>query len=194
MINKNVKFYLASNSLYYGSFDVINAFLSVLVTNKVTGGNLEIMGLILGYNMLLRAFVELILIKIIKIKQKTVQKNVVAISYVVYGLLVVALGFSSTILHVFLIQTFLALIDALAYPMKWSIFSIILDKNNAEQEWGLEDIISTAVSAVFAALGGILSQQFGLESIFVIFGLLYFFSGLFFFPIKVSDESIGIKN
>lgn len=188
MINRNVKFYLVSNSLYYGSFDVINAFLSVLVTSKVTGGNIELMGLLLGYNMLLRAVVELFLIKIIKIRKKTFQKNIVAISYIVYGLLVMVLGFSTTILAVFVIQTLLALLDALAYPMKWSIFSIILDKNNSEQEWGLEDIISTAVSAIFAALGGILSQQFGLEAIFVVFGLLYFFSGILFFPIKVEKS------
>lgn len=187
MINRNVKYYLASNSLYYGSFDVINAFLSILVTNKVTGGNIEIMGLILGYTMLLRAFVELILIRIIKIKRKSFEKNIVAVSYVLYGLLVIALGFSESILYVFLIQTGLALLDALAYPMKWSIFSLILDKNNAEQEWGLEDIISTAVSAIFASIGGILSVAFGLEAIFIIFGLLYIGSGLLFFPIRVSN-------
>lgn len=188
MINTTVKYYLASNSLYYGSFDVINAFLSLLVTNKVSGGNVETMGLILGYAMLLRAVVELFLIKIIKIKEKNIQKNVVASSYVLYGILVIILGFSTSILHVFIIQTLLSIIDALAYPMKWTIFSIILDKNNAEQEWGLEDIISTAVSAIFAALGGILSVQFGLEAIFVIFGLLYLFSGVLFFPIKVTNK------
>ncbi len=97
----------------------------------------------------------------------------------------IMMGFSVSIAQVFFFQTIISLIDAICYPLKWSIFTKIIDSNNQELEWSLEDVLSTLASATLAALGGYLTNWYGLTVIFIFFGISYSLSGLSFYFIKM---------
>ncbi len=179
-ISRNVKLFLLSNSCYYGGFDIINAFLSILITTRISHGNIEIVGFVVAYGMLLRGLSEIGLSKFLSKYSWEQKRNIVTFVYILYSMAILLTGFSTQIWQVVVLQTGIAVFDAIGYPLKWSIFSSIMDKKNMEVEWGLEDILSTLTGAVFSAVGGVLSQRYGVEVIFVTFGFFYFISAVSF--------------
>lgn len=184
-INKNVKFYLMSNSLYYGGFDIIGAFLAILIVDNITGGSVEIVGYLLAYGMILRAVLEMLISPHTKSLSWNSKEKFVTFGYILYGIVIAFMGFSTTIYQIFIFQTLISLIDALCYPLKWSIFTSIIDRDNQEVEWGLEDITSTFLSALFAALAGFIINSYDIRLLFVFFGTSYFLSGFLFHFIKL---------
>lgn len=184
-VNPNVKTYLLANSFYYGGFDIINAFLSILITSQITDNKLEYVGYILGYYMLVRAGMELPLSKITRGLSDQNKINVVTYSFIFYGILIALMGFSTNIMQLLVLQTLIAMLDALAYPLKWTLFTKIIDNSNQELEWGLEDVLSVIVTAFTSILGGIISKVYGLSSVFILFGIMFSLCGITFHLIKI---------
>lgn len=184
-VSKNVRFYFLSNSLYYGGFDVIGAFLAILITEKVAGGSPAIVGYLVSYGLIARAVLEIFISPHLKKFSWSTKQRIVTGGYLIYGVVTIMMGFSVSIFQVLLFQTAISLIDAICYPLKWSIFTKIIDSNNQEFEWSLEDVLSTLASAGLAALGGYLTNWYGLSIIFIFFGISYFLSGLSFYFIKM---------
>ena len=187
-INFNVRSYIIADGFYYAGYSVVNAFLSLLIASKITGGRIEIVGFIIAYYMLIRAVLEIPLSRLTSKFSFVSKRNLIASSYVLYGIFTALLGFSTQIWHLFLIQTIIGFLDALTYPIKWPIFTRIIDKEKEELEWSLEDIFSTLLPAFFTALAGIVSSAFGLEAAFLLFGLLLVISGITFLLIKPADN------
>jgi MFS family permease len=187
-INKNLRVFYVANSFYYGSYDIINAFLAVLITVQVTDGRLDAVGLVIGYYMFIRAIMEVPLTKLTNKWPNKRKVNFIVISGVLYGFLIALMGFSSSLVMIFVIQTFIAIIDSLTYPIKWSIFSNILDKGNEETEWGIEDSLSVMTTAAFSVIGGVLSQKFGIEFLFITMGIMFAMSGLLFHFMKLRHD------
>jgi predicted MFS family arabinose efflux permease len=183
-ISSNVKSYIISDSFYYAGYSVVNAFLSILITSKVTGGKLDTVGYVLSYYMLVRAVTEIPLSRWTKNLSFLSKRNIIASSYIFYGILIFLLGYSTELWHIFLIQTVLGLLDAITYPIKWGIFTKIVDKGNEELEWGFEDIASNLLPAIFTAIAGVVSVNLGLEYAFLLFAILLTISGLTFFFIR----------
>ena len=183
-INTNVKFYILADGFYYAGYSVVNAFLSILITSKVTGGRLDMVGYAISCYMFVRALTEIPISRWTKKFSLLTKRNIIAYSYVLYGVLIFLLGYSIQLWHIFFIQTLVGLLDAMAYPIKWTIFTKIVDRGNEELEWGLEDIASTFLPAIFTALAGIVSASYGLEYAFLLFAILLVVSGLTFFSIK----------
>lgn len=184
-INKNVRIFYLANSFYYGSFDIINTFLAVLITNKITDGRVDAIGLVVGYYMFLRAIIEVPFTKVTNKWSQRTKIRFITISALIYGALIASMGFAGSLWVVFAIQTFLAIIDAITYPMKWAIFSNIIDKGNEEMEWSIEDTLSVVTTATFAVVGGILAQKYGLELLFIIMGMMFALSGLSFHYMRI---------
>ena len=192
-ITANVKSYIIADGFYYAGYSVVNAFLSILITSKVTGGRLDMVGYAISYYMFVRAFTEIPISRWTKKFSLLTKRNIIAYSYIFYGILIFLLGYSTQLWHIFFIQTLVGLLDAMAYPIKWTIFTKIVDRGNEELEWGLEDIASTLLPAIFTALAGIVSSSFGLEYAFLIFAILLVVSGLTFFSIK-QNGSLNLEN
>ena len=141
---------------------------------------MDIVGFVIAYYMLIRAASELPLSRWSKNFSFLAKRNIIAYGYIIYGVLIFILGYSTQIWHLFAIQTIIGLIDALTYPIKWPIFSKSMDKGNEEFEWGLEDIGSTLLPGIFTAMAGVISVSFGLEAAFLLFAALMVISGIIF--------------
>jgi len=180
--------YIIADGFYYAGYSVVNAFLSILITSKITGGRLDMVGYAISYYMFVRALTEIPISRWTKKFSLLTKRNIIAYSYIFYGILIFLLGHSTQLWHIFFIQTLVGLLDAMAYPIKWTIFTKIVDKGNEELEWGLEDIGSTLLPAIFTALAGFVSSSFGLEYAFLLFAILLIVSGLTFFFIKQNGK------
>lgn len=187
MINSKVKSFLVSDSFYYSSYDVMGAFLAILIANHISQGSAEMVGFVLAYGMMLRPLVELPLSRISKRFSLHSKVNIVSAGIVVGGLLLMAMGQATQIWHVFVIQTLFSIAESITFPLKWGIFTKILDKGNVEFEWTLEDITTMIPSAISAALAGVISVVWGLPTLFIFFGMLYICSGISFLLINRSS-------
>lgn len=192
-INLNVKFFIIADGFYYAGYSVVNAFLSILITSKITGGRIEIVGFVIAYYMFIRAVLEIPLSRLTSKYSFVLKRNLIASSYILYGIFTALLGFSTQIWHLFLLQTLIGFLDALTYPIKWPIFTRVIDKEKEELEWSLEDIFSTLLPAFFTALAGMISSALGLEAAFLLFGLLLVISGITFLLIKPADNQNNYK-
>lgn len=180
IVNPRVKSFLISDSFYYASYDVMGAFLAILVTNEITNGSAEMLGFVIAYGMLVRPLIQLPLSKISKKITVRGKIKIVGISTIIGGLLLVLMGQATQIWHVFVIQTLFSISESISFPLKWGIFTKILDKRNVEFEWTLEDMVTMIPSAISAALAGLISITWGLSTLFIFFGGLYICSGMTF--------------
>lgn len=179
-INDKVLVFILSDMFYYAGIDVTYAYMAVLITAQVTDGNIAAVGFSLTITMLARAISELPFSKITQKYNKTTKRNIVTMSLILYGILLMILGQAQLLWHVYLLQVFIGLLEGLAYPIKWGIFTSILDKGKEEFEWGLEDVASTFFPALFAMLAGVLAGIVGLPALFFLFGLIMIISGVLF--------------
>lgn len=184
LISSNVKFFIVADGFYFAGFSPVNAFLSLLITSKVTGGRLDLVGYVISYYMLVRAFAEIPISRWTKNFSLLKKRNVVGLSYIFYGILILLLGWSTQLWAIFLIQTLIGLLEATSYPIKWTIFTKIVDKANEEMEWSLQDIVTSLMPAIFTALAGLVASNYGLEYAFLLFSVLLVISGLTFFRLN----------
>jgi hypothetical protein len=102
-VNSSVKSYVIADGFYYAGYSVIGAFLSILITTKIAGGRIDIIGYAISYYMLVRAITEIPLSTWTKRWSFLTKRNVIACGYILYGLLIFLLGYSFEIWHIFLI-------------------------------------------------------------------------------------------
>lgn len=183
-VSSNVNSYILAGGFYYAGYSAVNTFLSLLIASKVSGGRLDIVGYAVAYYMLVRALFEIPMSRWTESFSFAKKRNLIGVGYIIYGFFIFLLGYSTEIWHIFFLQTFIGLIDATLYPVKWTIFAKIVDRGNEELEWGLEDVASTFLPAIFTALAGIISVRLGLTYAFWLFATLLVVSGGLFLHIK----------
>lgn len=189
-VNNKVIVFILSDMFYYAGIDLPYAYMAVLITSQVSDGNVGAVGFSLTITMLARALSELPFSKITQKYNKTTKRNIVTASLILYGILLMILGQAHALWHVYVLQAFIGLLEGLAYPIKWGIFTSILDKGKEEFEWGLEDVASTFFPAVVAMLTGVLAGLVGLPTLFFLFGIVMIISGVLFLRIYNGETGI----
>lgn len=179
LLNKNIWLYILADGFYYAGYSVVDAFLSVLITVKLAPGRVDLVGFVIGYYMLTRSIAEIPISRITRRFNSSTKRNLVSVSYLIYGGLVMLMGYSTSLVQIFIIQTFAGIIDAMVYPLKWPLFAKSIDKEE-ELAWSLEDIAATALPAGFTMLAGLAATAFGMQAPFIIFGILLITSGTIF--------------
>ena len=175
---------MLSDSFYYGGVSVVDAFLSILLTVQVTHGRLDMVGFVLGYALVVRALAELPFAYMMRHLSFDTKRRIIFFAFLVYGLTLIAMGFSTSVWHVFLAQTITALMNALAYPIKWPTFASVLDRGKEALEWSAEDVLSNALPAVSSIVAGLLAERYGVTAAFLFLGILMIVSGTAFIFIR----------
>lgn len=183
-LNRNTKYFLLSDGLSIAGYNVIDVFLSILITEKVAKDNIALVGYVLAYYTVVRILSETLISNYSKKFTPNFKIQIISYSYFTYGILVALMGFSFEIWHIFLFQTIFGILDGVTYPLKWAIFSDIVKKENKESSWALEDIITTLAYAIAAAFMGWVSR-FGLQYVFISFGIMFTSGGIVFRFIKM---------
>lgn len=180
MINRSVGVFIGSEILFWASSMAVGAFLSVLVTTKITDGDLKAVGLSASIYLLSRAILAIPFSLLIHRFSNEQKKNIVGWGMVIYGVVIIGVGLSSRVMELYVLQAVLGAFDALFYPIRWSIFGRILDKGREEMGWAVHDSITSLTSSAFVAVIGAVAMGVGLVPIFVILGIIYSLSGIIF--------------
>jgi MFS family permease len=103
--------------------------------------------------------------------------------------------FAKTPFHIYTLQFFLGIADALAVPAYLAIFSRHLDKDFEGTEWSVRSVFTSVAAAIAGAAGGIIVDRFGFRALFVIagvFALLSTLSLLFIKPFIYQERAKAI--
>ncbi len=187
-INKKVGLFIISDAFYYGGVDIPNSYLAVLITMQLSDGNIGAVGFAFTLTMLARGFSELPFTSITKKFNVSTKIYTVGICLILYGLFLILMGQSRQLWQVYLLQIGIGLVEGISFPLKWGIFSRIIDKGKEELEWGVEDVASTLLPALVAMLAGIFAGIVGLPALFFFFGLTMVTSGIVFLLIHRMNE------
>ena len=83
--------------------------------------------------------------------------------------------FAASVLHVYLLQFFIGIADAMVVPALYSIFTRHIDRGKEAFEWALYSSFSLgAGSALGGVAGGILGAALGFRTVFPMVGILTF--------------------
>jgi MFS family permease len=193
LLNRNVFYYLIADILFYCTSNIVNSFLSILIAYQIASDRLDIVGIVFTSYEIAFAISSLFAEKITKRLKKQNKGNIIAISYTISGILTAIIGFCS---HAWTIAIFFALIglfNGIAYPIKNSNYSKIVNNNYTEKAWGVLTFFNTLIPAIFLVLVGFLSSKSTLPIIFVISGLQSILSGFFFGKVNFNQTEPEIK-
>ena len=192
-LSRNFIFFTLSDSLYYSSsYAMVNAFLSILITSRLTD-RIDIVGFVMAYYMIVRVATEVPMSTFTKKLSRKARKNLVSINFAIYGVGLMLLGYTTEIWHIFALQTLFGFLDATNYPLKWTLFPQILDKSKEELEWSLEDSLGSLFPAIAAVAAGIISERYQLPIVFIMFGTLMIISAIIFSLIDLDKHFTSRK-
>lgn len=174
--NSVIRSYIISESLLWSAWNAVIPIFAVYVTTKVEGGTIESAGIGYSVYLLFRVILELTTGRILT---NSSDRKKFAISVIGICLMSFAyIGFALAS-NIWLIFAFYALLGGgmgFASPAKNSLFSTHLDKNKAAGTWASYDAVSFLCMAIAAAVGGIITNKYGFQTLFIIAALLNFFS------------------
>lgn len=105
---------------------------------------------------------------------------------VVWGYVIMALGFFgyifvSSVWALLIVQVVIGMGEAIYSPAFDALYSKHLDGRKSGRAWGTWESINYFTTALGAVVGGVLVTYFGFNVMFVVMGLISFFSALYIF-------------
>jgi len=168
-----IKTLVISDFLTNAGFSVFAPIIAVFVTKQIEGGSLEIIGFAAA---IFQVFKSVLQIPISRFLDKDHGEFDDFYSMIFGSLLIASVPFlyllASQPIHVYLIQAVYGAGAAFAIPPWYAIFTRHIDKLKENQEWSLDSIAIGIGAATSAALGGILANRYGFQTVFIIGGFL----------------------
>lgn len=180
VLNKDTIIFLISDTLFYCTSSVVGTFLGVYITARVAPGRLDAIGLV---SMLYQIAFSLASLNSGFLARKfdmVGKKNMVAVAYLISGITTILVGFAQDVTSIAIIFTICGLAEGIASPIKWSIYSKIINKKYDDTAWGLDSFVTSAIPALALLPVGYLSEKYHISIIFILSGILTLVSGFFF--------------
>jgi len=172
-INKIIKTLVMGDILFFSAFGLIGPIFAIFITNQIPGATIATVGFAATINLLVRAALQMPVARYID-SHKGERDDFFLM--VTGSLLVSIVPFLYLLikapLHLYIIQAIYGLGGALANPGWYAIFTRHIDKTKEGTEWSLENVGVSLAAAGAAALGGIIANQLGFQSLFIIVGVL----------------------
>lgn len=176
-INHVIKTMILSDFYLNMGLGLYGPVFAVFITKQIQGGSLETVGFAAGITQLFKVALE---IPIARYLDKNHGEYDDFYSMIFGGILISLAPFlylgASQVSHLYFIQALYGVGLAFLVPPWYAIFSRHLDKLHENIEWSFESIAIGIATAGSAAIGGILAQRIGFQTVFIVAGLLAFFS------------------
>ncbi len=160
---------------------------AIFVTKQIAGGSIEVIGFAAGITQIFKVVLQY---PIAKYLDKNHGEYDDFYSMILGGILISLSPFlylmATKIIHLYMIQALYGVGLAFLVPPWYAIFSRHLDKSHENIEWSMESIIIGIASASSAAIGGVMANKFGFQSVFIFAGVLSFCS--IFQQIKIYND------
>jgi MFS family permease len=174
ILNKITKYLILSDLVFYSAWGLISPVFAVFIIDLIQGGNAFVVGLAAGLNLVVRSLLR------IPFGIYSDRSSKTAFRFMLWGLLFAAfvpIGyiFSTTPMHVYLLQSFLGAMLAMSTAGWTSLFARNMDKGKESTEWGVDAVAVGIGPGITSILGGIAVTFFSFKWVFFIvcfFGLV----------------------
>lgn len=172
-INKVIKILIASDFLLQSGWGLIGPIFAIFLTQQIKGGNLEAVGFAAAIYWISKSAVQPFIARFLDIK-KGEKDDFKALIFGMYIANLIPLGylFSTSILHIFLLEMIRGLAMACVIPTWAAMFTRHIDKGWEAFSWSIE---STTIGFAFgfaAAFGGVMVTIMGFKIVFVLVSIL----------------------
>ncbi|MBL7155009.1 MAG: MFS transporter [Candidatus Portnoybacteria bacterium] len=188
-VNKVIKILILSDVALIAGLGFVAPIFAVFLTNQIKGGNLEVVGYAAAIYCIVRSLV------VVPIGQY-LDKNhgekddlwFIIIGNVLAALAVFGYLFSRLPWHIYLLQAVYALGMGMNIPGYTAIFTRHIDKGREAFGWSVRAALIGIGTGVTGALGGIVANRFGFNTLFI--GVVIFILLSAFLPLLISKEML----
>lgn len=184
-LNKVVLYLTYSDVVILSAWGLISPFIVIFIAEEINGGTLAVAGISTTIFLIAKSLFQMPIARYLDKKDGEYDDYIVLI----IGSLLVAwtaflFAFATEVWHVYVIQALNGFALAVAYPSFNALFSRHLDRNKEAIEWGLYDTAVGVGTALAAALGALMIEQFNYRLIFLVVAVFSLLGTLFIVAIK----------
>ncbi|OHA03507.1 MAG: hypothetical protein A3J58_03285 [Candidatus Sungbacteria bacterium RIFCSPHIGHO2_02_FULL_52_23] len=149
---------------------------AVFITTQIAGATVASVGFAITVYWVTKSIVQLFVARFVDKNHGEIDDFYFMIAGGLLNALLISLYFFATnILHVYLLQFFIGIADAMIIPPFYAIFTRHIDKGREGFEWALFSSFSVGAGSAFGAmLGGVLGASVGFRAVFPMVGILTF--------------------
>lgn len=189
-INHVVRTLVLSDFFVNSGFALFAPVFAVFITQQIQGGSLEIIGFAAAIFQIFKSSLQIPIAKYLD-KNHGEYDDFYSL---IFGTFLIATVpfmyiFASTANHIYMIQAIYGIGAAFTIPPWYAIFSRHIDKMHESLEWSFDSIAIGISGATAAAVGGILAQRLGFQTVFIFGGMLAIFGA--FQQIKIYRDLMG---
>src|SRR3990167_1157907 len=178
-ISHVVRTLVVSDFFINAGFSIFAPVFAIFVTKQIEGGTLAVVGFAAAIFQIFKSGLQ---IPIAKYLDKNHGEYDDFYSMVL-GTFIIALVpflylFATKASHIYIIQMLYGIGASFAIPPWYAIFTRHVDKMQENVEWSLDSIAIGIGAATSAALGGLLAEKFGFQSVFLLGGMLAIFGAI----------------
>ncbi len=173
-INKVVKVFVIADFFYNSAFSSFAPTFAIFITSQIVGGSASVAGFATAIYWAVKSLCQLPIARFLdRTDGERDEFWVMFVGYFMSGLVPIAYIFAREPWHLYVIQGVYGFIMAWVVPAWYSIFTRHVDKWRISFEWSLESVFSVGLAtALAAALGGLMVDKFGFQTLFLFAGLL----------------------
>jgi len=154
-------------SLY--GISLLSPIFAVFVIEKISGGNLQIVGIALAIHLFVANVLSLFTAKYFdKTDGDADEYKYLAIGYTVISLLPLLYSWVDSVWQVYLLQIINGIMVAISYPAWRGLYARSIDKGREAFEWSFNASANGLKAATAAVLAGYLAENIGYNAVFIV--------------------------
>lgn len=179
-INSLIKFLTLSNLLMLAGWGFVGPIFAVYVTSQIQGGELELVGIAVAVNLVIRSVFQLPFARLIDSRKGEIDDFVVtAVGSLLISIVPFLHIWASRPAHVLILQGIMGFGAAMSTPGWLAIFTRHIDRDREAEEWGICQTMVGLGMALTGALGAFLADKFGFPVLFMTAGATTTFGAFF---------------
>lgn len=181
-INNLIKILTFSDIIVVSGWGLVSPLIAIFISGQIKGGNLELVGLSTAVYLVTRSILQMPFARLIDKRKGEIDDFIVMAvgSFMVCSTAFLYI-FSSTAVHILLLQLYSGLGAAMTLPGWYAIFTRHIDKNKEAEEWSFYNAFVGLGGALAGALGGFLAEKMGFRPLFLLVGIICTFGTSFLF-------------
>lgn len=184
-VNIVIKILIMSDFLIWSSYNLLAPVFALFITDNIQGATIEVVGISSGLYFICKSIFEVpVGVFIDKTKGEKDDLYTAVFGTIMFALVYVMYIFIDQVWQLYVLQIFLGISAALAFPGWYSIFTRHVDKDREGFEWSMYDVMLGVGIAAASALGAFIADFFGFEYLFLMVGAITILGALFLLLLK----------
>jgi len=165
-LNKIEKYLILSDLVFYSGWGLISPIFAIFLLNQIQGGNVLVVGLAAGINLIVRSLFR-VPFGIYADKNQRRAYHLMLFGLLFSALIPIGYIFARTPVHIYVLQALLGTFLAMSTAGWVCIFSRHLDKRKESTEWGIDAVAVGIGPGIAGILGGIAVTFFSFNLVFI---------------------------